>query len=315
MNLIDGYNGGIPHIEADMIRDHNIAMYGSGDYVLPVGNKFEASIKSNNAVTVKDGMAIIGGARVNISYGQTEQMTIENGTSGYYRKDLIVIEYTKNENGVENAVLKVVKGSLASSAAAANDPAVVTGNIRAGATKHQMVLHRVNINGLSIASIDTIYVSAGELVSSEVIADTWNETKTYAKGAYVMYNGSLYQCLVQNSGQTPTNSTYWTSVKIGDKGLNIEKAIFDTDAINLKVNVETVALTAPDRSGIWYASNAPGSMPSGFSHWGILINLRSPYSLHPTSANAVYVQVYIDVLNRRATRAYNNGSWTAWKEF
>ena len=195
MNLIDGYNGGIPHIEADMIRDHNIALYGNGDYILPVGNKFEASIKSNNAVTIKDGMAVIGGARVNIPYGQTETMTIENGTSGYYRKDLIVIEYTKNENGVENAVLKVVKGSIASSAANAKDPAVTTGDIRAGASKHQAVLARVSISGLSISKVETVMETGFGDIDDYVI-----ETGHSGIWEYRIFSNGIAECWV-NKGQ------------------------------------------------------------------------------------------------------------------
>lgn len=168
MNLIDGYNGGIPHIEADMIRDHNCALYGDGDYILPVGNQFAHTIVSNNAITIADGMASIGGARCSVSYGNAEEMTIENGTSGYYRHDLIVIEYSRNENGIESAVLKVVKGELASSEAGATDPAVTSGNIRTGSTSHQAVLKRVKLSGLTITEVETVMTEAPAQLSEAI---------------------------------------------------------------------------------------------------------------------------------------------------
>lgn len=40
--------------------------------------------------------------------------------------------------------------------------------------------------------------------------------------------------------------------------------------------------------------------------------MRSPYSLHPTNSNCVYVQEYTDVYGKHASRSSNNGVWTNW---
>lgn len=40
--------------------------------------------------------------------------------------------------------------------------------------------------------------------------------------------------------------------------------------------------------------------------------MRSPYSLHPTNSNCVYVQEYTDVYGKHASRSFNNGVWTNW---
>ena len=88
------------------------------------------------------------------------------------------------------------------------------------------------------------------------------------------------------------------------------------DRINIKVNVEAVSLNSAERTGIYYVTgdNIQG-LPSGFSPYGLLFVMRSPYSLHPTNKNSVYSQLYIDVYNNRATRAFVNEAWTAWKNF
>ena len=158
MQLIDGYNGGVAHISASMIRDHNLSLYGDNDCVLPVGNKFSYEVVDNNTIRISDGMAIIGGARATIEYGQTETAIIENGVSGYKRNDIIVIEYSKdNETLIESAAVKVVKGSIGSSGV---DPNLVTGDVRAGATVKQMALYRVKVNGLSIEGVETLWTPA-----------------------------------------------------------------------------------------------------------------------------------------------------------
>lgn len=165
--LVDGYNGGVAHITADQIRDHNIAMYGTGDYVLPVGDKFAYEIVNNNTINLSSGMVVMNGARAVTGYGKTETLTIENGTSGYKRVDIIVAEYSKdNETLVESVTVKVVKGTLGS---AYSDPALVTGDIRAGATKRQMALYRVKVNGLSIEAVEKIWTAAVATLGANIV--------------------------------------------------------------------------------------------------------------------------------------------------
>lgn len=165
--LVDGYNGGVAHITADQIRDHNIAMYGDGDYVLPVGDKFAYEIMNNNTINMSSGMVVMCGARAVTGYGKTEVLTIENGTSGYKRADIIVAEYSKdNETLVESVTVKVVKGTLGS---AYSDPALVTGDIRAGATKRQMALYRVKVNGLSIEAVEKMWTAAAATLGANIV--------------------------------------------------------------------------------------------------------------------------------------------------
>ena len=85
------------------------------------------------------------------------------------------------------------------------------------------------------------------------------------------------------------------------------------DRINLNVLTEKTSLNSPERTGVYYVTgNNIGALPSGFSNYGILLCMRSPYSLHPTNSNCVYVQEYTDVYGKHASRSSNNGVWTNW---
>ena len=85
------------------------------------------------------------------------------------------------------------------------------------------------------------------------------------------------------------------------------------DRINLNVLIEKTSLNSPERTGVYYVTgNNIGDLPSGFSNYGILLCMRSPYSLHPTNSNCVYVQEYTDVYGKHASRSFNNGAWTNW---
>ena len=52
-------------------------------------------------------------------------------------------------------------------------------------------------------------------------SSAWSSTVTYAVGQYCIYNDSLWKCLVQHSGQTPQEGTYWTRVSLDTLGSEI----------------------------------------------------------------------------------------------
>ena len=50
-----------------------------------------------------------------------------------------------------------------------------------------------------------------------MISDAWNSSTEYTVGQYCIYNNTLWKCKVQNSGQVPSEGTYWTKVSIGSE--------------------------------------------------------------------------------------------------
>ena len=154
MQIIDGYCNE-PNIYADDIGEYNVALWGSGDYVLPAGEQLGYELVSNNEVKIKDGIFVTQGRRGVIKKGTTESCTIENGTQAENRNDLIVIEYAKDPfTLVESHTLKVIQGTPGESAV---DPDVVTGDIQAGDVLHQMPLYRVKLEGLNVVAVERMF--------------------------------------------------------------------------------------------------------------------------------------------------------------
>ena len=89
LHLVTGY-AGAEHIQSQDQGSFNIAAFGEGQYVLDHGNKFEADILAGNTVRIKDGDMIMQGRHLRLAAGTTEEVTIDNGTAGMQRKDLIV---------------------------------------------------------------------------------------------------------------------------------------------------------------------------------------------------------------------------------
>lgn len=153
MEIVTGHENAA-HVTATDDAALNIALYGKGEYVLESGNQFAYTIVSNNNVTLKDGDVLCQGRHARTTANQVDACVIDNGTQGRIRHDIIVARYTKASTGVEKMEIAVVKGTAGTTGV---DPALTTGDIQAGALKHEMPLYRVIINGLNISAVQQMF--------------------------------------------------------------------------------------------------------------------------------------------------------------
>lgn len=153
--LMDSYAGG-PHITEAQLGLAHQATFGPDDYVLEGGRESEAQVLTNNSIRIFDAVYCIQGRRDVIPASGYTDVTIANGTQGMNRNDIIVRRYKKNESSeIESTEYAVIKGTP--NAGAAVDPEVTTGDIRSGATLHEMALYRVKITGLNITAVEPMF--------------------------------------------------------------------------------------------------------------------------------------------------------------
>lgn len=164
MNLVTGYIG-TNHVTSNDVGSFNAALFGGGQYILNRGQKFAATVETNNKLRIYDGDLIMQGRHVRINEGDVVDLTIENGATDYNRNDLVVARYTKNaSSGVEAVNLVVIKGTPV--IGAAEDPAYTAGDIvNDGAMLNDMPLYRVEIKGLSLAKVTFLAEEAQSLES------------------------------------------------------------------------------------------------------------------------------------------------------
>ena len=160
MHLVTGY-AGKAHVTAADQGSLNAAVFGGGAYVLPRGNRFSATIVSNNTIRIADGDIMIQGRHARLNEGSTVDLTIANGTQGYRRNDLIVARYTKAAStGIEAVNLVVIKGTPKASNPA--DPAYNTGDIITNhAATVDVPLYRVPLNGLNVQELVPLFTAVG----------------------------------------------------------------------------------------------------------------------------------------------------------
>ena len=145
-------------------------IFGSGCYVLSGGNELKAEIQSNNLIKIYDGDLIMQGRHSYIPASDSDNVTINNGSQGMNRKDLIVARYTKDSTGVEDVTLQVVQGTATSGAATA--PGYTDGDILKGATAKDFPLYEVSLTGINITEVKKLFKVLG---TNEDLANSLTE--------------------------------------------------------------------------------------------------------------------------------------------
>ena len=191
MKIVTGYTGS-PHVTSNDEQGKNQGIFGAGNSVLNVGNRFNATLTNANTVTIEGGEGVMQGVHFRIEPGTTETVNIQNGTSGYNRIDLICARYTKNAvTGVEAVNLVVITGTPSSSTPSA--PAYTQGDILGGATQADFPLWKVTLNGLTptLTEFPTIWkrpvLFFSDVVSASIAANGSHEISfTMPKGVWLV---------------------------------------------------------------------------------------------------------------------------------
>lgn len=133
--IVDGMTG-TKHISSDDLAALNTATVGKADCVLEYGDDFKLTMASANSATLGTGVGMVGGKRF---WNQAAvSLTVQSGTQGQKRNDLIVARYAKTSEGIESITPVVIKGTPAADAAA--DPEV---------TANDLKLWRIPLDGIN----------------------------------------------------------------------------------------------------------------------------------------------------------------------
>lgn len=123
--IVDGMTG-TKHISSDDLAALNTATVGKADCVLEYGDDFALTMASANSATLGTGVGMVGGKRF---WNQAAtSLTIQSGTQGQKRNDLVVARYAKTSAGIESITPVVIKGTPSADTAA--DPEVTANDLK-----------------------------------------------------------------------------------------------------------------------------------------------------------------------------------------
>lgn len=143
-NIITGYTG-TRHITPSMDAAVFRGIIGEGSYIMNEGDKVEGSMPDINSFVVGGGIVSLQGRQIQI---RQETLAVDTCATGYRRIDLIALRWEHDSaSSVDSAALVVIKGTPVSSG---NEPAVPdysTGSIDEGASRVDLPLYRVDLEG------------------------------------------------------------------------------------------------------------------------------------------------------------------------
>lgn len=225
VELVTGYKGK-DHVTAEQWADFNRGIFGDAA-ILPVGSKMETAIQTANQIAIKDGVAVIDGREIYIAYGKSENVAIQSGTQGMLRRDIVVLEYTRNEgSGVEEVHFKVITGAPASESA--KDPAINNMDIRTGVSVSQKPFCRVRLNGTAIEGVDSL-VQIKELsphAFAAVVDNLESEDENLALSAR---QGMELKKMIDSRKMTKL----WSGSAENDEGIYLNESIEKFNSITL----------------------------------------------------------------------------------
>ena len=151
--IVDGMTG-TKHISSDNLSALNVATIGKANCVLEYGDNFKLTMASANKATLGTGVGMVGGKRF---WNQAAtSLTVQSGTQGQKRNDLVVARYAKTDAGIESITPVVIKGTPSTGTAA--DPAT---------TSNDLKLWRIPLNGISVGTPVKLFNTVASLASLE----------------------------------------------------------------------------------------------------------------------------------------------------
>ena len=151
-NLLVTGRWGQTHVTSAQARNFHAGVFGSGQYVL---SGLTATMTTANTCHVAPGVACFNGADVEVPAGGVD-VTIDNGTQGMMRHDLVVLRYVLDASEqTEDVSLAVVKGTPAASDP--QDPAYNSGSILDGTSPCDMPLWRIPLDGVAVGDPEPMY--------------------------------------------------------------------------------------------------------------------------------------------------------------
>ena len=225
--IVDGMTG-TKHISSDDLSALNIATIGKANCVLEYGDNFKLTMASANNATLGTGVGMVGGKRF---WNQaTTSLTVQSGTQGQKRNDLVVARYAKTSAGVESITPVVIKGTPSTGTAA--DPAT---------TSNDLKLWRIPLNGISVGTQVKLFDPVASLAT---LGDSVSHApKVFVGNEIVQFHNANYTTLwhkadfEQKFGRHFDNNRDFVYVMNGDAAVD-----FMVNAVNFYPRTEELVI-------------------------------------------------------------------------
>ena len=163
-HLITGY-AGVGHVTSADAGLFNAGVCGPGRYVMDSTGQFEYTLESNNEIRIGSGDLVDQGRHISIAPNTDVALTINNGSQGKTRIDVVAMRYSKDVGtGVESAALVLLQGTEVSTGSTPTPATVTQGNIFTGATVDDTPLYYITIEELQVTNVQKVFTLVPSLM-------------------------------------------------------------------------------------------------------------------------------------------------------
>ena len=241
MELVTGRKGSA-HITSQQDRMKHQGTWGSGAYILQTGQMLEPQVQSSNEIRIRDGALMVQGALGTVKVNSYDPVTIQNGTQGMKRIDLICWQYTYDaEQDVESAEWVVIQGTPAETDP--QQPAYTDGDIQQGDSPVQVPVFAVELDGINVTGVTTLLPTAptleelndklqGLLADPEDIDLTLNTSGFTSNNTWAQRVGRQVTVYPQVVGTPVKGRTIASGLPAPPKTINIRDATFGQVSLN-----------------------------------------------------------------------------------
>ena len=180
MKIISGKTGS-PHVTSQQFRQIFEGIIGDESCILPCGENMTPELQTNNSLKIRSGLMFHHGNVSTVELGTYDEVTIQNGTQGMKRIDMVVNRYTREESsGIEKNEWIVIQGTPHASSPAVPD--YTEGNLQDGDLVDDCPYLEVHLDGINVTEVK-------QLLS---VADAMSTINKYLSGIsnYVVEEGS-----------------------------------------------------------------------------------------------------------------------------
>ena len=189
--IVDGMTG-TKHISSDDLSELNDALVGGGYHVWDYANAFWLTMSSANKAVISSGVGMVDGKRFWNSGAVT--VTVDSGTQGQKRNDLVVARYSRTSAGIESVEPVVIKGTPTTGTP--SDPATTTKDLK---------LWRIPIDGLNVGTPVKLFRPIPG------ISDLADASRSVVKSARVGEGGMLtLECAADGSWISLRGTAFWS---------------------------------------------------------------------------------------------------------
>lgn len=232
MELVTGRKGEA-HVTSQQDRMLHQGVFGTEAYILNTGKKLKPEVQSSNEIRIRDGALMVQGALSCVKINTYDSITIQNGTQGMKRIDLIVWQYMYNaESDTEYSEWNVIQGMPDE-----NEPHVpeyVQGDIQIGDNFVQVPYLAVHLDGINITEVEMLL---------EVIPDIYTTNKSLTNSV-----DELNRKLAAGEERTTTLNGWAVKYRYAGAGymyVNITRTVSSVDNSSVYTEIPNLPFSVP----------------------------------------------------------------------